>query len=430
MTRHLPHSPRRLSLAVALLSLAGLVTACGGDGGQDAAGRERLVDVPMAAGADGTAEPGKGNVIVSMGDSYIAGTAGRWAGNSNGYTNLPRNMEAFGRSDTGDNAYDNYGQPTIDMCFRSRSAGIHLGEPWVSRNIACSGAKTNTVQRDEYGAFKPGIDDAGQLAFLRDVAASGDVTLVVLSLGGNDFAFGDVVEACAVGFLTSLSVPPSYCSDDPEVTSLMGDAAAMEVRALVAGAIGRIVSTMRELGYDDAAWDMVVQNYPSPLPPSSAIRYEQSGDGRQSTGGCPYYDRDLDWFEDVLRTVNGTVARAIADARSATGRDIIEMDVSRLFEGRRLCETGAKLVEETSNADEQRRFSERVEQLRLTAGTEGSPYSPFEAIHPNHYGQLALRACLRQVFNEGDARSGSCGPPADWGAVDSRGEPVVVFTAS
>lgn len=377
-----------------------------------------------------TAPAGRPRTIVSLGDSYISGTAGRWAGNSNGYSNLPRNLEAFGRSDTGSNAYDNYGQPTIDFCFRSRSAEIHLGGDWDSINLACSGAETSTVEKDRMGLYKPGLDAVGQLGLLADVAANGSVALVAVSIGANNFSFGPTMEACAKGFLTSSSVLPSLCSTDRTIRSYSDDAAAARVRADIASAIERVVGTMRSAGYDDSSWDLVVQNYPAPLPPPTLVRYRQAGYDRQVKGGCPFYDRDLDWLQTYIARINSTVAAAIADARASTGREIIELDLSRLFEGRRLCEMGAKLVEETADASSQRLLVERIAQIHLTSLLDGSPYDITEGIHPNHFGQLAVRACLRQAFDGGNARSGMCTAPADWGAVDGNGEPLVVFTPS
>ncbi|MFM7735125.1 MAG: hypothetical protein ACKOCT_22420 [Alphaproteobacteria bacterium] len=50
-----------------------------------------------------------------------------------------------------------------------------------------------------------------------------------------------------------------------------------------------------------------------------------------------------------------------------------------------------------------------------------------EGVHPNNLGQRAMRACLRRAFGGGNARSGTCKPPADWGLVDANDEPAVVF---
>ena len=41
-----------------------------------------------------------------------------------------------------------------------------------------------------------------------------------------------------------------------------------------------------------------------------------------------------------------------------------------------------------------------------TAG--GSPYYIQESLHPNYWGQLATRSCVRQAYNAGAPRSGTC----------------------
>ena len=129
-----------------------------------------------------------------------------------------------------------------------------------------------------------------------------------------------------------------------------------------------------------------------------------------------------------MDTVNATVAGAAADASAATGKQVVSLDLANLFAGRRLCEQGTKLVEETRSDGELVSDGERVDMIRLTSMVPGSPYSLNEGVHPNHLGQLAIRACLRSAFNDGAARSGVCRAPADWGATNAAGEPSVVFT--
>jgi hypothetical protein len=92
-------SVRRLAVSLIVALLAVAAVACSTPR-QDAAPADRLASGPV----DGE-PPGIAGTLVSMGDSYISGTAGRWRGNSNGFTNLPANLSAFQRSDTGADAY-------------------------------------------------------------------------------------------------------------------------------------------------------------------------------------------------------------------------------------------------------------------------------------------------------------------------------------
>ena len=51
--------------------------------------------------------------------------------------------------------------------------------------------------------------------------------------------------------------------------------------------------------------------------------------------------------------------------------------------------------------------TEWVSQVRTTSTLFG-PYQLQEDAHPNYWGQLALRNCLRQAYNGGAARGGTC----------------------
>ena len=88
-----------------------------------------------AAQADG---PGAGTPwLVSVGDSYISGEAGRWAGSSNTSSSY---ADALGAS-----AYDDAGSAEqINRCHRSKAAEIYVGGGVNGLNLACSGAKTST----------------------------------------------------------------------------------------------------------------------------------------------------------------------------------------------------------------------------------------------------------------------------------------------
>ena len=100
-----------------------------------------------AAFADG---PGVGTPsVVSVGDSYISGEAGRWAGNTNGSSN---NTDAGGSG-----AYNDAGSSeAIARCHRSTAAEIHIGGGIASKNLACSGAKIGDRRRQRLQA-RPGL---------------------------------------------------------------------------------------------------------------------------------------------------------------------------------------------------------------------------------------------------------------------------------
>src|SRR3954447_427356 len=150
-----------------------------------------MLALAAPAMADG---PGVGTpTVVSVGDSYISGEGGRWAGNTNGSSS---NTDALGSTAY----YDNGSGESIERCHRSGAAEITIGGGVNSKNLACSGAKTATDASGSY--FKPGLDfyngaaGQGQALALQNYAASNNVKMVNLSIGGNDFNFASIVQTC------------------------------------------------------------------------------------------------------------------------------------------------------------------------------------------------------------------------------------------
>lgn len=370
--------------------------------------------VPSAPGvpvvhADG---PGVGVPwVVSLGDSYISGEAGRWAGNSN---NSSSSVDAGGPTAYFDNATATAEQ--INRCHRSTAAEIHIGGGVGSLNLACSGSRTSTFTSSD-GYFKPGIDffnsggQKGQALMLQEFAATNNVRMIQLSIGGNNFGFADIVQRCVTNFLTSPSWWPNYCYDDSAVTSNFTSANITNQTNAIIGAINNIRTAMTNAGYTTAQYTIVVQTYPSPIPRGSGFRYSQSGFTRQSTGGCGFWNRDADWANDTaLVQINNAVRNAANNVNASAGNVRI-MDVAAAFNGRRLCENGVNLMENTglgnwtnpAAADR----TEWIAQIR-TLSTVFGPYYVQESIHPNFWGQRALRNCVRQAYNGGTPRGGVC----------------------
>src|SRR2546422_2338132 len=79
-----------------------------------------LSGLTAPARADG---PGVGSPwTVSLGDSYISGEAGRWAGNTNESSSW---IDALGPSAYYDNSTGS--AETIEGCHRSKSAEVYIG---------------------------------------------------------------------------------------------------------------------------------------------------------------------------------------------------------------------------------------------------------------------------------------------------------------
>src|SRR5882724_512909 len=151
--------------------------------------------VVPAAHADG---PGAGTAtVVTVGDSYISGESGRWAGNASSESYV----DALGSTAYYDNA-SNTGE-AIPGCHRSKSNESVIGAGVTGKNLACSGATTATQSYSSGSDFKPGLDfyddgagHIGQAKALQQYASTHNVTMVVALIGANDYGFAAVVQQC------------------------------------------------------------------------------------------------------------------------------------------------------------------------------------------------------------------------------------------
>ena len=380
---------RRVAMAVALLAVGIVVPVAG-------------------AQADG---PGVGAPwVVSLGDSYISGEGGRWAGNSN---NSSSSVDAGGSAAYFDNATRT--AEVINRCHRSTAAEIHIGGGISSANLACSGAQVNTYTSSD-GYFKPGIDfynsggNQGQALALQNFAATHNVQMIQLSIGGNDFNFAGIVQTCVTNFLTSPSWLPNYCNDDSSVAANFTTANMKAKTALITGAINNVKAAMANAGYSTGQYKIVVQTYPSPMPNGPGFRYSQSGFTRQSTGGCGFWNNDANWANGTaLVKINNSVKNAAASA-NASG-NVMVLDLAASFNGRRLCENTVNLMENSgmgnwsvAGASDS---TEWIAQIR-TVSTVVGPYYVQESLHPNWWGEKAIRNCVRQAYNSGVPKGGVC----------------------
>ena len=366
-----------------------------------------VVATAAPAQADG---PGVGPPwVVTVGDSYISGEAGRWAGSSNTSSSY---ADALGSTAYFDNA--THTAETINRCHRSASQESYIGGGVNGLNLACSGAKTSTFTSSD-GYFKPGLDfynsggNQGQALMLQNFAATHNVQMVVVSIGGNDFNFASIIQQCVTDFLGSPSWWKDYCNDDSSVTSNFTSGNVAAVRANIKNAMLNLRTAMRNAGYADNAWTLLVQNYPSPVPNGSGFRYSESGYTRQNTGGCGFWNNAATWANGTaLPTINTAVTGAATDSAMT---NVKTLTLATAFNGRRLCENTVGLYEEKgltswtqAGAVDQ---TEWINQIR-TVSTAGSDYYIQESLHPNYWAQLALRSCVRLAWNAGAPRSGAC----------------------
>ncbi|MFJ3880331.1 GDSL-type esterase/lipase family protein [Streptomyces sp. NPDC090077] len=333
----------------------------------------------LLAGGAGTAVAGPGTgptAVVSMGDSYISGEAGRWKGNS--LTNSG-SRNGTDRAWVSGSSYDPakvYGT-TAGGCHRSDSAEVlsagAIAETAV--NLACSGAVSQNVFRASNGgvAYKGEAPQADQLAA---VAASRNVKVIALSVGGNDLGFADIIKDCAYDFV----LWGSYCYDDQQAGV---DQKIDGVMANVGKSVDEIRAVMRQAGYADSSYRIVLQSYPSPIPRGAENRYTQSDWSRLNTGGCPFWNRDSDWARDSLVPQIANRLKGVAAAKGVQFLDLRDM-----LQGREVCAKASKQVSSAVPAS-----AKTSEWARWIDNNESQGLIQ-ESMHPNYYGQLAVGRCL------------------------------------
>jgi hypothetical protein len=379
-----------------------------------------LLAITTPARADG---PGVGTPsIVTVGDSYISGEAGRWAGNASSESYV----DALGSTAYYDNSTDT--AETIPDCHRSHSDEAYLGGGLNGKDIACSGAKTGTFW-DSSGDFKPGLDfyndgsgDLGQALQLQNYAKSHNVKVVAVSIGGNNYNFGSIVQDCVTDYVeTWWWFWADYCKDDSSVTSNFTSTNVSTQTAAIKTALLNVNRAMVNAGYSSSQWTLEVQDYPSPVPNGTGFRYSEGSGVRQSTGGCGFFDADANYAN---ATMLPTIDSSLKNAAAQTGlTNVRYIELASAFNGRRLCESTVNRVDDTSysswSAPGAVDHIEWFQGIR-TVTAAFSDYYIQESLHPDYLAQLAERNCLRQAYNGGTPKGGTC---THGTGLNSRGEP-------
>jgi lysophospholipase L1-like esterase len=338
----------------------------------------------IAGVAPGVASAAKPTAIVSLGDSYISGEAGRWQGNSN---DPAASRDGTDRSCSPSTAvcasYDKakvyVDGSAANGCHRSDVAEILGARIAVDRkvNLACSGAVTaNIFRASNGGQAQDGLPpQADQLAA---VAAQTRVKAVVLSIGGNDLGFAAIVQACLTAYVT-LQAP----CQGPQQANLNAKFPAM--RAGVAKAIDEIRAVLTAAGTRPADYRIVLQSYPSVMPRAAENRYPEAGPLRSAVGGCPFYDSDANWSRD---SVVGQISDSLRQVAAAKGVQFL--DLRDALQGREICSVSTRqatpLSPPSPTTSEWGRF--------LQVGSVVAQGDLQETFHPNAYAQQALSTCL------------------------------------
>lgn len=359
-TSRMWRAPIRLPIALTIAVLAALFA---------------IVSSPAETSEAG---PGSGpTAIVSLGDSFISGEAGRWEGNS---------LNMFGTRDGTDRAAscwwifcsydpeDVYGSSYSNGCHRSDVATIKSAGVSVDKrvNLACSGAQTENIWRASQGgqSFKGEAPQADQLF---TVAQQNDVELIVLTIMANDVGFADHVINCATNWVLGLG--PCNQAQQADLEAAM-PAAKDGLRK----SIDEVRAVMSAAGYSPADWQFVIAGYASPVPEADDVRY--SGSDRWWSGGCPFYDADFDWAKDVATPFIVDSMRQVAAEKG-----VQFLDVRDSLNGHEVCHEDSSLVSSGGPNPVDHEWVRWVN----TGCCQGDAQ---ESVHPNAYGQRAIGKCV------------------------------------
>ncbi|MFD5098918.1 GDSL-type esterase/lipase family protein [Streptomyces albidochromogenes] len=382
-----------------------------------------LAAVPPTSRAAGPETPQEtrtlwGHKAVSLGDSFISGEAGRWRGNTNMRETSDTDMfgtdmaaEGCKKDGTGckkhpekvyvDNSYVNPTNQENNGCHRSKWAEIQTADLDLRHrvNLACSGAKTENLLRNGK-RFK---GQELQIKSLEKEAKGGHVRLIVLSISGNDLDFEPILTDCAWSYLEWVK---PYCkkSWDEKVKEKL----AAEVPANVANVIDDIQEVMKK-EHKPGEYRLVVQSYPSPLPPAKEYKYKEKY-SRYYKGGCPFYDEDTTWARTALVQGISSMLRKVAHEK-----EVDFLDLKDAFAGHEVCSDHTTQAGEGNTS--RNPLSDRdAEWVRfLSKGVLWTQGQREESFHPNYYGQQALGVCLTRFYHEikkqDGPREGACVSP-------------------
>lgn len=380
--------------------------------------------LPAATAAQAAEEPKAGpKLIIGLGDSYMSGEGVMFSNkhvqpsdpnrkpivytddsnSTSGYSVWPNNDEYFWARDTigvlkpsgtvvdgtelqVSDAYfdkaDGSGEQ-IPWCHRSPVAPSHVEVPgYLTLNLACSGAVQPSVV-SEQGAPKPGVDFTDLQVNGKTVpsqlnqmiaaqkATGGDIEVINLSIGGNDYGFADLAAALITNYLNSQaltwSVPGDFTSDYESQARF--DTVATNVKT----AIENIHQAMAQIG--DTDYRIVYQTVPMPLPapddytPQETVQNPQFSAGlgdKGLIGGCPVWGRndfieaimkpagvpedfyapellqgDAEWIaETIFPSLKQAMLKGVADAKAALGPEgpmVVVNDVEMAMKGHEIC---------------------------------------------------------------------------------------------
>ncbi|WP_137993604.1 ricin-type beta-trefoil lectin domain protein [Streptomyces vilmorinianum] len=298
---------------------------------------------------------------------------------------------SLGDSEISGEGVGTYEPPTngpTNWCHRSPDAAIHRTAipADLTFNVSCSGAYSGNIR---IGGSKQYADELVQSDNLAIKARNTRIKMVLLVAGANDdLQFGPVMTDCVTRYLT-LQGPcePKYAPGWQARVDALVPKVEQTVRDLR--------TVMRDAGYADGDYKLVVMGYPSPIGPD--FHDNPNFPGKLACGGLGY-DSDTVWGRN---TAVPAFERGMRRAAANTGATYL--DNSRLFHGHEVC------MEDTW-----------ARGLYIDLSKPGTPdeNSVRQSFHPNASGHAAFASCLTQIYDSG-LREASC---AD---VNSSGRPTL-----
>ena len=328
------------------------------------------------------AGPGTGpTAIVSMGDSFISGEAGRWNGNSPQHHRDPKRHRPRRKLCLDLLLLRRHPRLRLDLtpaatALTSRRSRHQPSPCRSSINIACSGARSVNIWRASQGGqvFKGEAPQADQLL---TIAQQKNVKMVVLTVLANDVGFADRVINCTVAWILGLGSASG--SEQAAINAALPGA-----QNGLRKSVDEMRAVMAQAGYAPSQWKFVIAGYSSPVPATADVRY--SGARQVGPGGCPFYDNDFDWAKNTATPLDRQ-----RDAPVATEKGVQFLDVRDALNGHEICHRSTALV---GSGGPNPAVHEWVRWVN-TGCCQGDAQ---ESVHPNAYGQRALGKCVQLMY--------------------------------
>jgi hypothetical protein len=177
-------------------------------------------------------------------------------------------------------------------------------------------------------------------------------------------------------------------------------AALASAQAKVETAIDEIRAVMRQAGYADGDYRLVLQTYALVIPQAADTRYPETGPDR-TTFGCPFYNVDLDWGHNVAGPSIAGMVRA-----AAASRGVELLDLLHAFDGHEFCaKTDAAVSPLTPPSPTGSEWGRALSASTISQGETQ------EVFHPDAYGQMALGDCLTRLFASSPGNYSCAGGP-------------------